>query len=181
MGVRLLRTAPTLGPAPDRADVMSLSILHDLAPLVNFIPGKKRFFDRIGLPADNEGGGFCPSARDCRKSSFCFDNGKEDRVKETQEVCLSRSINDFFERSLFKKVALSGAKRLFRHAEAEGSTPPPPLSPPASGREGRPARRTGRPGGRSAPSAPPPRRRSRCPRPPPSPRCSASGARIPPG
>mgnify|MGYP006990155608 CR=1 FL=1 len=31
---------------------------------------------------------------------------------------LGRPINDFFERSLFKKVALSGAKRLFRHAEA---------------------------------------------------------------
>jgi len=48
-------------------------------------------------------------ARDCRKSRFCSDGGKEDSVKETQEGCLSRSINDFFERSLFKKVALSGA------------------------------------------------------------------------
>ena len=54
--------------------------------------------------------------QDCRESRFCFDDGKEDSVKETQEGCLSRSIHDFLERSLFKKVALSGAKRLFRHA-----------------------------------------------------------------
>jgi len=38
-------------------------------------------------------------------------------VKETQEGCLSRPINDFFERFLFKKVALSGVKRPFRPAE----------------------------------------------------------------
>ena len=57
-----------------------------------------------------------PWGRDCRKSRFCSDGGKEDSVKETQEGCLSRSINDFFERSLFKKVAPSVSKRLFRHA-----------------------------------------------------------------
>ena len=45
-------------------------------------------------------------------------------MKETQEGCLSRSINDFFECSLFKKVALSGAKRLFRHAEGGAEASP---------------------------------------------------------
>ena len=39
-------------------------------------------------------------------------------MKETQEGCLSRPINDFLERSLFQKAARSGAKRLFRHADA---------------------------------------------------------------
>mgnify|MGYP001045950006 CR=1 FL=1 len=38
-------------------------------------------------------------------------------MKETQEGCLSRAIIDFFERPLFKKAALSGAKSLFRPAE----------------------------------------------------------------
>jgi len=42
-------------------------------------------------------------------------------VKETQEGCLSRSIDDFFERLLFKKVALSVSKRLFQHAEIPGA------------------------------------------------------------
>ena len=50
-------------------------------------------------------------------------------MKETQEGCLSRPINDFFERSLFKKVALSGAKRLFRHAESPGASGGPVLEP----------------------------------------------------
>ena len=50
-------------------------------------------------------------------------------MKETQEVGLSRSINDFFERPLFKKAALSGAKRLFRHAESPGASGGPVLEP----------------------------------------------------
>ncbi len=58
------------------------------------------------------------AALNCRKNCFCSVIGKEDSVKETQEGCLSCSINEFLERSLFQKFALSVAKRLFRHAEA---------------------------------------------------------------
>ena len=74
---------------------------------------------------------FCPgirSAETVEKSRFCSDGGKEDSVKETQEGCLSRSINDFFERSLFKKVALSVSKKSFRHAERPRMPYPGPLS-----------------------------------------------------
>ena len=39
--------------------------------------------------------------------------GKEDSVKETQEGCLSRAINGFFERPLFKKAAFLVSKSLF--------------------------------------------------------------------
>jgi hypothetical protein len=47
------------------------------------------------------------------KSRFCSGDRKEDSVKETQEGCLSRPINDFLERSLFKKPHAAGRKDFF--------------------------------------------------------------------
>ena len=47
------------------------------------------------------------------KKRFHSGNGKEDSVKETQEGCLSRPINRFFERFSVQKIAGSLAKRLF--------------------------------------------------------------------
>ena len=40
---------------------------------------------------------FSDHAQTVKKVHPCQDDGKEDRVKETQEGCLSRSINKFFE------------------------------------------------------------------------------------
>ena len=60
---------------------------------------------------------------DCRLSALRGTIGKEDSVKETQEGCLSRAINDFLNVITFKKLQAACRKDFFDK-----------LRPPCSGR-----------------------------------------------
>ncbi len=50
---------------------------------------------------------------DCRLSALRGTIGKEDSVKETQEGCLSRAINDFLNVMAFKKSQAACRKDFF--------------------------------------------------------------------
>src|SRR5699024_3699607 len=73
-----------------------------------------------------------PSAAVCRQTRKSGEMGRKIATKETQEGCLSFSINRFPE--LFKVLenASSLSKRLFRHAAAEGPSLEGPSAVPAS-------------------------------------------------